>query len=83
MRRCIEIIEHALVEVGASLADVARTRIMVVNMEDDWEAVVRVHEEVFGSIRPAAIMYEVSRFMDPEWLIEIEVDALLDPDGAA
>jgi hypothetical protein len=39
--------------------------------------------EVFGSIRPVGIMYEVNRFIKPEWLIEIEVDALIDPDGAA
>ena len=54
---------------------------MLVNM-DDWEAVGRIHGEVFGAIRPASLMVQVSRFIDPEWLVEIEADAIIDQDGA-
>ena len=80
-RRILEIIERALEDAGASLSDVVRTRVMLVNM-DDWEAVGRIHGEVFGAIRPASLMVQVSRFIDPEWLVEIEADAIIDQDGA-
>ena len=80
-RRCLEIIAGALAEAGASLADVARTRVMLVNI-DDWEAVGRVHGEVFGAIRPASTLFQVSRFINPDWLIEIEVDAVIDGEDA-
>lgn len=79
-RRILEIIEHALEEAGASLSDVVRTRVMLVNMAD-WETVGRIHGEVFGSILPTSLMVEVSRFIDPEWLIEIEADAILEQHG--
>ncbi len=81
-RRCLAIIEDALREVGASLSDVVRARFLLVNIEDRREA-LRVHAEVFGSVRPVGIVYEVSRFINPEWLIEVEVDAIIDADGAA
>ncbi len=80
-RRILEIIARALEDAGASLSDVVRTRVMLVNM-DDWEAVGRIHGEVFGAIRPASLMVQVSRFVDPEWLVEIEADAIIDQDGA-
>ena len=48
----------------------------VTNIDRDWEAVGRVHGEVFGSIRPATAMIEVSRLIDPEMLVEIEADAV-------
>ena len=82
-RRCLAIIEDALREVGASLTDVVRARFLLVNIEDHREEASRVHAEVFGSIRPVGIMYEVSRFINPEWLIEVEVDAIIDADDAA
>jgi enamine deaminase RidA (YjgF/YER057c/UK114 family) len=75
-RRCLEIIAAALENAGASLKDVVRTRILLVRIED-WQAVAAVHGEVFGDIRPANTIMQVSRFIDPEWLVELEVDAVV------
>jgi enamine deaminase RidA (YjgF/YER057c/UK114 family) len=80
-RRSLERVKEALEAAGASLDDVVRTRNMVVNI-GDWETVLRIHGEVFGEIRPASIMFQVSRFIDPAWLVEIEVDAIVDDDDA-
>ena len=76
MRRCLEIVEAALEKAGSSLAHVVRTRTLLTRI-DDWEAVTRVHGEVFGSIRPANTVMQVVRFIDPEWLVEVEADAVV------
>jgi enamine deaminase RidA (YjgF/YER057c/UK114 family) len=75
-RRCVEIAKTALEKLGASLADVIRTRILLTRIED-WEAVARVHGEFFGAIKPASTIMQVSRFVDSAWLVEIEMDAFV------
>jgi enamine deaminase RidA (YjgF/YER057c/UK114 family) len=77
MRRCLQIVETALAEVGASLGDVVRTRTYLVDAADG-EAVGRVHGEVFGAVRPASTMIVVAGLLDPRWKVEIEVEALVD-----
>ncbi len=67
-------IEVALQEAGASLADVVRTRIYLTNI-DHWKRVAEAHSEAFGDVRPASTLIEVSRFVDPRMLIEIDADA--------
>ena len=61
---------------GAGLGDVIRTRVMLVRIED-WKIVAQVHGEFFRDIRPVNTMVQVARFIDPEWLLETEVDAVV------
>ena len=76
----IQKIDRALVAAGATLADVVRTRIYVVNA-DDWEAIGRVHGRYFGSTRPANTLVEVSRLVGDEYLLEIEAEAIIAADA--
>lgn len=70
-------IEKALIESGATLDDVVRTRLFVTDIANQQEAVGRAHGEVFGKIKPASSMLEISRLIDDRLLIEIEVTAII------
>jgi enamine deaminase RidA (YjgF/YER057c/UK114 family) len=75
-KRCLEIILAALEEVGAGVEHVVRTRAYLTSA-DDWKEIGRAHGEVFAEVRPASAMIVVSSLLDPRWLVEIEVDALV------
>jgi enamine deaminase RidA (YjgF/YER057c/UK114 family) len=76
-RRCVEIIREALEKLDANLSHVYRTRILLTKIED-WEAVAKVHGEFFRDIRPANTIMQVARFIDPDWLVELEADAWIE-----
>ncbi len=75
--RCIEIIKGALEKAGSGLHDVVRTRILLTNIED-WQKVIEVKATYFKDIKPVDTVMQVSRFINPEWLVEIEADAIID-----
>jgi enamine deaminase RidA (YjgF/YER057c/UK114 family) len=75
-RQTLDNIRRALEAAGSRLEHVVRTRVFVTDMSQ-WEAVGRAHGEVFGAIRPASTMVEVSALIDPEMMVEIEADAVL------
>ncbi|WP_320408951.1 RidA family protein [Candidatus Nitrosotenuis chungbukensis] len=72
----IKNIDEALKNFGSGLSDVVRTRIFVSNIEN-WEQIGKAHLEFFKDVKPVATMVEISRFIDPEILVEIEADALI------
>jgi len=76
-RRCLEIIQSAIEALGGKLSDVTRTRILLTRIED-WERVAAVHGEFFRSSRPANTIMQIVRFIDPDWLVEIEADAVVE-----
>ena len=75
-RQILRIIERALERLGATMADVVRTRMYVTRVAD-WEAVGRAHGECFADVRPASTLVEVSALVDPDMLVEIDVDAFV------
>jgi enamine deaminase RidA (YjgF/YER057c/UK114 family) len=75
-RQILSIAKAILERAGASFSDVVRTR-MYLTHADDWEAVGRVHGEVFADIRPAATMVVVAQLLNPTWRVEIEFDAVI------
>lgn len=85
-RRAMENVVAAVEAAGGGVGDVVRTRMYVVDI-DDWNAVGRAHAEVFGDVRPATTMVEVSRLIDPDLLVEVEAEAVVgggdgeDPEG--
>jgi enamine deaminase RidA (YjgF/YER057c/UK114 family) len=72
-KRCLEIVARAIADAGGSLEHVVRTRVMLTRIAD-WRDAARAHGEMFGQIRPANTFVEVSGFIDPAWLVEVEAD---------
>jgi enamine deaminase RidA (YjgF/YER057c/UK114 family) len=79
-KRCIEIIEQAVTDAGLSLSSVIRTRVMLTDISR-WEEAARAHGEVFAAVRPACTFVEVSRFINPDWLVELEADCVAETDA--
>lgn len=75
-RQCIETIKVALEKAGSGLEDVIRTRMLLTNIED-WKEAAKVRASYFKEIKPVDTIIEVSGFVNPDWLIEIEVDAFV------
>ncbi|HMO00451.1 MAG TPA: RidA family protein [Miltoncostaeaceae bacterium] len=80
--RCLEIIAAALAEAGATMADVVRTRMLLVDPADA-DAVSAAHARALGDVRPAATMVVVAALLDPRWRVEIEAEAVIGGDGHA
>jgi enamine deaminase RidA (YjgF/YER057c/UK114 family) len=74
--RIFEIIGKALADAGAGFEHVTRTRVLLTDMKL-WDDAARAHAEIFSDIRPVTTVMAVSGFVDPDWLIEIEVDAVV------
>lgn len=78
-KHCIEIIKKAIENAGGNLTDVIRTRLMLTDISK-WKEAAKAHGEYFSEIRPACTFLEVKRFVDPNWLIEIEADCVINED---
>jgi enamine deaminase RidA (YjgF/YER057c/UK114 family) len=75
--RCLEIIQEAIAAAGGKLENVIRIRVMLVDIET-WEEAAKAHGEFFSDIRPATTFVEVSRFVHPDWLVELEADCVVE-----
>ena len=75
-RRCLEIVEKAIRDAGGSIENVTRTRIILTDISL-WKDAARAHAEVFGAIRPVTTLMQVTAFVDPDWLVEIEAEAIV------
>lgn len=75
-RQCLEIIRAALEQAGSGLGDVVRTRVILTNI-DDWKAAIDVRKEYFRDVRPVDTIMAIDRFVNPEWLVEFEADAII------
>ncbi|MDF1609585.1 RidA family protein [Hoeflea sp. YIM 152468] len=75
-RQCLEIIKAALEAAGSGLHDVVRTRVILTDI-DNWKAAIDVRKDYFRDIRPVDTIMAVDRFVNPEWLVEIEADAVI------
>ena len=80
-RRCFEIVQIALERAGASLDDVVRTRLIMTEL-DEYRAAAAVRKEFVGHVKPVDTIMKIDSFVNPEWLIEVEVDAVI-ADSAA
>lgn len=76
---CIEIIKKAIEDAGGNLTDVIRTRLLITDISK-WKEVAKAHGEYFSKIKPACTFLEVKRFVNPNWLIEIEADCVINED---
>ena len=75
-RQCIEIIKSALEQAGSGLHHVVRTRVILADI-DNWKAAIDVRKEYFRDIRPVDTIMAMDRFVNPEWLVEFEMDAVI------
>jgi enamine deaminase RidA (YjgF/YER057c/UK114 family) len=75
-KRCLEIATRAIRDAGGDAKDVIRTRVMLTEI-DSWREAARAHGEIFSSHRPACTFIEVARFIDPGWLVEVEMDCVV------
>lgn len=72
-KACLTIARRAIEDAGGRLEDTVRTRVMLIDI-DRWREAARAHGEFFRDIRPACTFVGVARFIDPEWLVEVEID---------
>lgn len=76
-KQCLETIKTAIEHAGGAITDTVRTVVMLTSMEQ-WKEAARAHGEMFGEIRPACTFVQVSGFVSPDWLVEIQADAVID-----
>lgn len=74
---CLDLSIKAIEEAGGKLNSIIRTRIMLTDISR-WEEAAKAHGELFSKIKPACTFFEVTRFIDPAWLVETEIDCVLE-----